>query len=609
MEVCMKQFSAVPGVAWPAVDGLGRAVPVQNEARVLRKEKFTGIFYFLTHLKEAGANGPYDVTKILLEQRENPLGDESIWGPPWSSHHWGEPLFGYYLVDDPWVLRKHCHLLADAGIDTLIFDTTNAVTYPEAYMKLCEVFEDVRKAGECTPQIAFMTNTKAGETALEIYNNLYKPGLYKDLWFQWKGKPLLLAPPEEVTQELRDFFTLRKAYWPFVMQNTHNAWHWEAAYPQPYSYEDNEKVAEQVVVSVAQNLTIKVPTNASSMSRGDCRGRSFHHGKEHAPLLPPYPEIINYGMNAEEQWSRALELDPEFLFVTGWNEWTAGRGKEEVIPDRPVQFMDQFSQEYSRDTEPMKGGHADNYYYQMVSGVRKFKGVQDLPVPEKPKTIDIKGVFDQWDAVQPEFLNHDMGNVRRDHSGYGNLRYKNDTLRNNILRAKVSFDKENIYFYAETKNDISPPGNNWMWLLISSKLKAESSKLKNHSQASTQNDGRDLRPAQTSGRGLRQVQGKGWEGYDFIINRLPLDGNNAVLEKSEKGWNWKKAGTVNFKFQGNKMHLAVPRKILGLATDPLIFDFKWADNIQKPGDIMDFYVSGDVAPAGRFRYRFQSESG
>jgi len=90
---------------------------------------------------------------------------------------------------------------------------------------------------------------------------------------------------------------------------------------------------------------------------------------------------------------------------------------------------------------------------------------------------------------------------------------------------------------------------------------------------------------------------------------LPLDGNNAVLEKSEKGWNWKKAGTVNFKFQGNKMHLAVPRKILGLATDPLIFDFKWADNIQKPGDIMDFYVSGDVAPAGRFRYRFQSESG
>ena len=26
------------------------------------------------------------------------------------------------------------------------------------------------------------------------------------------------------------------------------------------------------------------------------------------------------------------------------------------------------------------------------------------------------------------------------------------------------------------------------------------------------------------------------------------------------------------------------------------FDFKWADNLQHPGDIMDFYISGDVAP-------------
>jgi len=99
----MKQFSAVPGVAWPAVDGLGRAVPVQNEARVLRKEKFTGIFYFLTHLKEAGANGPYDVTKILLEQRENPLGDESIWDPP------GHPITGENrFLAITWLMTPGC---------------------------------------------------------------------------------------------------------------------------------------------------------------------------------------------------------------------------------------------------------------------------------------------------------------------------------------------------------------------------------------------------------------------------------------------------------------------------------------------------------------------
>jgi hypothetical protein len=35
-------------------------------------------------------------------------------------------------------------------------------------------------------------------------------------------------------------------------------------------------------------------------------------------------------------------------------------------------------------------------------------------------------------------------------------------------------------------------------------------------------------------------------------------------------------------------------------------DFKWADNLQHPGDVMDFYKSGDVAPAGRFNYRYDA---
>lgn len=32
----------------------------------------------------------------------------------------------------------------------------------------------------------------------------------------------------------------------------------------------------------------------------------------------------------------------------------------------PVMFVDQFNQENSRDVEPMRGGHWDTYYYQMV---------------------------------------------------------------------------------------------------------------------------------------------------------------------------------------------------------------------------------------------------
>ena len=32
--------------------------------------------------------------------------------------------------------------------------------------------------------------------------------------------------------------------------------------------------------------------------------------------------------------------------------------------------------------------------------------------------------------------------------------------------------------------------------------------------------------------------------------------------------------------------------------------FPWIDNSRKPGEIMDVYQSGDVAPEGRFMYQF-----
>jgi len=38
---------------------------------------------------------------------------------------------------------------------------------------------------------------------------------------------------------------------------------------------------------------------------------------------------------------------------------------------------------------------------------------------------------------------------------------------------------------------------------------------------------------------------------------------------------------------------------------PFDLSFKWADSILKPGDIMDFYLSGDVAPLGRFVWRWR----
>jgi hypothetical protein len=562
--------------------------------------RFVGILYSPWHSSRYGGrngDGPTDVSKLLaldanvLRKPESPL-----WKGYWACY-WGEPLYGYYSCTDAWVLRRHAQLLADAGIDTLVFDTTNAVTYRDVYRKLCEVFHQVRQEGDRTPQIVFMVNTKAGETAAEIYRDLYRPGFYRDLWFYWQGKPLMICDPAEAGPELRRFFTLRRAHWPNGQVNTPYAWHWEAKYPQPYGYTDDPSKPEQVNVSVAQNLRRK-DGKPTWMSFGDACGRSFHDGK-----LDRTPGAVDRGYNFEEQWKRAFELKPPFVMVTGWNEWVAGRygyrkpggtlkpsaankwiqtsdwldglvtAGRYGLPDGMCCFCDQFSQEFSRDVEPMKGGHGDNYYWQMVADVRRFKGCPPLPKPSSPVTIRIDGDFRQWQTVGPEFLDHQGETSPRDHDGVAGLHYVNRTGRNDLVAMKVARDEKNVYFYVRTRQPISDPaGPNWMWLLIDAD--------------------RDT--------------ATGWQGYDFIVNRTMAGPGKIWLEKCRGGWRWQKVAIVDYRVAGDEAHLAVPRSALGLAQGKtrLALDFKWADNVRVPGDVMDFYLSGDVAPEGRFMYRY-----
>ena len=48
----------------------------------------------------------------------------------------------------------------------------------------------------------------------------------------------------------------------------------------------------------------------------------------------------------------------------------------------------------------------------------------------------------------------------------------------------------------------------------------------------------------------------------------------------------------------------MPRTLLGIDGDKsFVLNFKWSDNMQVDGDILDFYVNGDVAPEGRFKYQ------
>ena len=147
------------------------------------------------------------------------------------------------------------------------------------------------------------------------------------------------------------------------MKNTQDAWHWVAAYPQPYSWTKDENTPEQVNISTSQNLARDAAGLPVWMSRETARSRSFYVPE------PDENGVVNYekwaenpdpavGKNYAQQWERAFELDPPFVFITGWNEWVAGRW--EIGPNQYA-FVDQFNQEYSRDVEPCRGMHFDNY--------------------------------------------------------------------------------------------------------------------------------------------------------------------------------------------------------------------------------------------------------
>lgn len=563
---------------WVATDALGRELPDDRQCPPVRKDKFVGMFYWTWH--HLGHGGPRDITKILAKAEKT--GQPPKWeGPIGASHHWSEPELGYYVMNDPYVSRKHASMLSDAGVDVVIFDTTNTpYTFKDQYVALCETYTKIRNAGGHTPQIAFLAPFGSSQDVVnKFFKDLYSKGLYKDLWFIWDGKPLLMADPADFAdnQEIAEFFTFRKPVPTYFDGPTGpDQWGWCEVYPQ-HKYYDSDGNTEQMTVAIGQNA---VGPDLSMMSHKDgARGRSWHNGKKDTRKNAEY-----YGFNFTEQWGRALDVDPEFIFVTGWNEWVAGRFQEwykyKAENDSyhsEAMFVDQYNHEYSRDIEPMKGGHTDTYYYQLISYIRQYKGVRKPQKASSAKTIRIDGRFDDWKDVAPEYRDTLGDTTHRDYRGYGETHYTNTTGRNDIISLKVAYDESNVYFYAQTRDAMTPTTDaRWMRLFIN----------------------------------IDQDKSTGWEGYDYLINDNVIDSKTTTVKRTVSGWNWNEVGLVSYHVSKKELEISVPRKMIGLgnaSNSKIEFDFHWADNAQKDNDIIEFSISGDSAPNRRFDYRYKNK--
>ncbi len=577
---------------WTAVDGLGRTLPGYGETGA-KKDKKVGIFYWTWHLSFSHFK-PHNVNNILTEY---PDARNDYDHPVWAEHSagsyfWNEPLYGYYTEADDYVLRNHAELLADAGVDFVLFDCTNGdYTWEPAYMNLLKVWSQAREEGVNTPKIAFMMqfgwsgNTLSSLT--QIYEAIYRKGLYQDLWFYWEGKPLVMAHDDGLDlsvpyqAELANFFTFRAGdpdY--FGSDNTDRYWGWLHKYPQAL-YKNEDGSVEMTTAGIAQNADYELQA-LSAMNGPHNMGRSYSGDPEYSYSYKYRGNTVTcrtgmenskyYGINFQEQWDYAIAADPEIIFVTGWNEWIMGRNREWCGVANA--FPDQCDDENSRDIEPSRGELKDYYYYQLVANVRRFKGTGAPVYHGTGKTIDVGGDISAWDdGCVAVYAHYDGGRIERDAEGWGGTRYVNGGVRNDITEARVTYDNDNIYFYVRTADRLSPPdGDNWMRLLI------------------------DAAPAAPGS--------PDWEEFEYVINRTAPESGGLVLERSTGGWNWEKVGNVDYDISDNILTLAVPRSFLGITGKRFSFGFKWCDANLRDGDIMTLYTDGDAAPGGRFCFCF-----
>lgn len=580
---------------WSLTDALGRKARSYETAGEKRDDRFVGMFYWTWHQGYDGNGGNEDtsveVKNITEVLKEHPEAINDYNHPAWGEagrrpgvFYWDEPIFGYYRTTDPWVLRKHAEMLADAGIDCVFFDCTNgSLLWEQSFRALLKTWDRAQKDGVNVPKIAFMlpfAPTADSRTSLiNLYNKLYGKGEYSNLWFYWKGKPLIMAYPDNLAEtgvegKIREFFTFRPGQPDYVNGSPADSfqWGWLEVYPtHGYCYDHSKGRPEQCVVGIAQN--------ARDLSGGHCCAFNLPgtYGRSYSKLkgVDPREDAYLYGWNFQEQWDRAIdELQPDMVFVTGWNEWTSGMWTKAHGWSDPLSFVDQFDRDHSRDIEPTKGwgDKGDVYYQQLVDNVRRYKGMSAPRKASAPKTIRL-GRKGEWDNVLPDYKAYRGNTFHRDHRGRYNKYYTNTSGRNDIVGAKVTHDKKNVYFRVETDSLLTPSSDpNWMMLFIDAD--------------------RD--------------KSTGWNGYDFIINRKsPKDGKVFIEKCAGPSWEWSGTATGRYTVNGNVLEIAIPKSALNVGND-LDFEFKWNDNMQTPGDIMDFYINGDTAPGGRFNYVYQS---
>ncbi len=577
---------------WVATDGLGRVLPTYIESDESKPDKYIGVFYWLWHPYVRLKDGKQKIVQELINENPESPAFEC------SDYYWCEPENGFYHPSDPWSTRRNLQMLANAGVDFIFIDFTNGDQGCKSLSNFMTVALEMHKQKIPVPKIVFFLNEGYNAAMNCLLDNFYNKPEYNPLIFMWEGKPLIMASGEKCKKQCercREELVQNMFTWRYTWAFEPKQWNFLDSVPQDAFFRNG--IAEQISVTKSMG---------SPLWNAELQGSSST-----TSYTPPYDKYwlsdqTPQGNFFEEQWARAHEVNPQIICITGWNELTAAAWPSSANAPHPFMrkqwndpswrcvnqaiclskdslgnhiphgwfFVDEFNMEFNRDIEPMTGGYTDAYYYQMVSHIRKFKGLSKQESASPAKTIIIDGAFSEWNDVAPDFIDPEGDCQHRNFMNVNNSEILvNTSGRNDITNSKVTFDEENIYFYVRTANGLtSCQDQNWMLLFIDSD----------------------------------KDQKTGWEGYDYVINYGKKDGEKTSV-KSWSGKDWKKTGTGSFRMKGTEMEISIPKKSIGISALP-DFYFHWADNPADLKDISAFFLNGESAPDRRFNYHYIAKS-
>lgn len=536
-------------------------------------EKQVGIYYFVWHGMDVKMTGTYNITELLKNDPESLWNDqlgEGSASPVNAFHYWDEPLFGYYRSTDEWVAAKHMEMLTLAGVDFIYIDVTNADPYFKSCTVLFKVMKKMYENGWDVPKVVFYTNSYSILTIERIYDYFYgRRTTFNDLWYRPDGvHPMIIGNytpetdraearkrgdtkynPEPLSDEITSYFDLRASQWPDDAFN-YNGIPWnEWKYPQP--------IHNGVMnVSLAQHPNLPF-SNSVAVSRDYNWGRGYDFTTKQN--VEANAEI---GTNFQAQWDNVFDKADKvnMVTVTGWNEWTAIKLVDPNYGPK-VYFVDTTNAEFSRDIEPQRnGGFEDSYYLQLISNVRRFKGMDgELSRPARSARLGV----DDWDDIKSIYYTGCETGYERNSTSAGDVfTYTQDAPRNNLQYVKVADSGESLQFMVSCEKDyVSADSATFLNVYI----------------------------------GVDELERKGWEGYELVA--VPASGK---LYSLDEGGARTEVGDIDVEIKGSRAVITVKLDLIG-ATDGVYF--KVTDNFDST-NIMDSYTTGKCIPMGRLSWYY-----